>query len=70
MIGKELSVLFEEAEDNGTMKGFSSNYVRIAHLYNSSLVNKFSEVNIINVDGDKCFGEIKETKNSIDLIAC
>ncbi len=70
MTGKELSVLFEEAEDNGLMKGFSSNYVRVAHSYNSSLVNKFSNVSIIKVDGDKCFGKIKGTKKSIDLIAC
>ena len=37
MIGAELTVLFEEENHNGFMRGFASNYVRVKHLYNKIL---------------------------------
>ena len=33
MIGKKLDVLFEHENNDGLMKGFSSNYVRVAHPF-------------------------------------
>jgi threonylcarbamoyladenosine tRNA methylthiotransferase MtaB len=70
MIGKELEVLFESANDNGTVKGFSSNYVRISHNFDSSLVNEISKVKVESVSGGLCRGKILENKKSFDLIAC
>ena len=69
-IGKKHKVLFEAESDNGMMKGFSSNYIRIEAPFDYNLVNKFSDVMITEVNGDVCIGEIKGTEKSIDLIAC
>ncbi len=68
--GKELRVLFEAENADGMMRGFSSNYIRIETPFDYSLVNKFSDVVISEVNDDACFGEIKGTEKSIDLIAC
>ena len=54
MIGKEMEVLFEQENHNGLMKGFSSNYVRVAHPYNFDLVNKFKKIQISGVDDNLC----------------
>ena len=70
MVGKELEVLFESENDNGIIKGFSSNYVRVAHDFNLSRVNEFSRVLIENVSDNLCYGNILENKKSFDLIAC
>jgi threonylcarbamoyladenosine tRNA methylthiotransferase MtaB len=70
MVGRELKVLFESANDNGTIKGFSSNYVRVTHSFDSSLVNEFSTVKIEGVSNNLCEGQISENNNSFDLIAC
>ncbi|MFO7448416.1 MAG: radical SAM protein, partial [Ignavibacteriaceae bacterium] len=77
MINKELEVLFESNDDNGFMKGFSSNYVRVQHLFNSESVNRFIKVKIKTVTDSICSGELiekteskKDIKKSIDLIAC
>ncbi len=70
MIGKEMNVLFEGQNDDNLIKGFTSNYVRIAHNFDSSLINQFKTVKITDVKENICFSAIKENKNSIDLIAC
>ena len=69
-IGKEQRVLFEAENDNGMMKGFSSNYIRMAIPFDMNLVNKFSDIIVAEFDGCVCRGEIKGTEKSIDLIAC
>ncbi|MHB9012715.1 MAG: tRNA (N(6)-L-threonylcarbamoyladenosine(37)-C(2))-methylthiotransferase MtaB [Ignavibacteriaceae bacterium] len=71
MIGKELEILFEAENDHGIIKGFSSNYVRVSHKFDTSLVNEISRVEISNVkDGNLCEGKIKGIQKSIELIAC
>jgi threonylcarbamoyladenosine tRNA methylthiotransferase MtaB len=70
MIGSELNVLFESVNDNGRIKGFSSNYVRVSHPFNPSLINQFVSVKIKCVNNSLCEGIIPENKKSFDLIAC
>jgi len=54
MIGTEHTVLFEEENHDGFMRGFASNYVRVKHSYNSSLVNQLTRVKIEEVDDNIC----------------
>jgi len=68
MIGKNLQVLFEEENHNGELMGFSSNYVRVKHDYDYSLVNTFSDTFISNVEKGLCDGQILEKKFSVDLL--
>ncbi len=70
MIGKNLEVLFESENDNGNMKGFTSNYVRVSHTYDENYVNQFSDITISEVRENICIGKLKGTKKSIELIAC
>ncbi len=70
MKGKELEVLFEAGNNNGILKGFSSNYVRVAHPFRPGLVNNFADVKIKSAGAGICGGEIVGAKKSIDLIAC
>ncbi len=70
MIGKNLEVLFETGNDNGNMKGFSSNYVRVCHPYNEDFVNQLSDIIITGIEDNVCSGKLKGMKKSIDLIAC
>ncbi|HEX2961300.1 MAG TPA: tRNA (N(6)-L-threonylcarbamoyladenosine(37)-C(2))-methylthiotransferase MtaB [Ignavibacteriales bacterium] len=58
MAGSELEILFEHENHDGHMKGFASNYVRVQHEYDGSLVNVFSHVRIESVDGEICFGKV------------
>lgn len=67
MIGKDLDVLFESENVDGIMKGFSSNYVRVANPYNTEMINKFCKIEITRANEMLCFGNIKETKKSIAL---
>jgi threonylcarbamoyladenosine tRNA methylthiotransferase MtaB len=69
MIGKDLEVLFESENYNGNIKGFSSNYVRVIHKFDSELVNRFSSVKILGIEESECTGRVLEIKNSIDLKA-
>jgi threonylcarbamoyladenosine tRNA methylthiotransferase MtaB len=69
MIGKNLDVLFENKNQNGRMKGFSSNYVRVVSDYNPNLVNEFVNININSLFDNNCSGSIKGRKKSIELIA-
>lgn len=76
MLGKELNVLFESENNNGMIKGFSSNYVRVINKYSPNLENNFYKVKIDNIEGNLCGGEvignsfnIKENKNSVDKLA-
>jgi threonylcarbamoyladenosine tRNA methylthiotransferase MtaB len=54
MLGKEVNVLFEEQNKEGLIKGFSSNYVRVKHPFNSALVNKFVNVKITDAEENIC----------------
>ena len=52
-LGKKLPVLFEVERSGELMYGYSSNYIRVAHPYNESLVNKIiiCQINTINPEG-------------------
>lgn len=43
-VGRTVEVLFEQTEVNGTMEGFSDNYIRVSTPYNPSLVNTLHQV--------------------------
>lgn len=65
MTGKDLSVLFEREDHQGIMKGFSSNYVRVKHSFNTELINKFVKVKITEVDESICTAEKSSINESI-----
>ena len=69
MTDKNLEVLFEHANHNGIMKGFSSNYIRVEHEYDERFINTLTEVKIEVCKDEICSSKILETKNSIDLKA-
>lgn len=54
MVGRELDVLFESHEQDGLMKGFASNYVRVARRYDAALVNRVTPVRITSAWRDHC----------------
>jgi len=60
MIGKVQTVLFEEQDLDGMMKGFTESYLRIAHPYNDSLINKLTKVKIKEVNGNICTVDLIE----------
>jgi len=60
-LGKEKSVLFEGEENEGTMYGFTENYVKVKTPFNAHLVNQIKAVKLLEIDRD---GVVK-----IDFIA-
>ena len=54
MLGKNLSVLFENEQHGNFIKGFASNYVRVKHPADAIAGNKFLNVKIMEVDKDIC----------------
>jgi threonylcarbamoyladenosine tRNA methylthiotransferase MtaB len=67
MIGKNLEVLFESIGEDGTIKGFSSNYVRVQNRYDEKLENQICSVEVKGIETGLVYGEIKEIKNSVAL---
>ncbi|MCT4581649.1 MAG: tRNA (N(6)-L-threonylcarbamoyladenosine(37)-C(2))-methylthiotransferase MtaB [Flavobacteriales bacterium] len=51
-INQQETVVFEEAEDNGMMHGFTKNYVKIKTPYNSLMVNQIGHVKMIDLNPD------------------
>ncbi|NWF90282.1 MAG: tRNA (N(6)-L-threonylcarbamoyladenosine(37)-C(2))-methylthiotransferase MtaB [Ignavibacteriaceae bacterium] len=68
MIGKNVNVLFEHENHRGIMKGFSSNYVRVCHPFNSELTNMIIPMRLNSIIDDEAHGEILDTKKAVDLI--
>ena len=58
MIGKELTVLFEEENIDGFMQGWTSNYVRVQHAYDENLINKLTEVKINGIKDNICLSSV------------
>jgi threonylcarbamoyladenosine tRNA methylthiotransferase MtaB len=52
-LNKSFTVLFEHENKNGTMYGFTENYLKIAHPFNEALVNKLTSItpNHLTEDG-------------------
>ena len=67
MIGKNLDVLFESGDEEGNIKGFSSNYVRVQSKYDEKLENRICKVEAKLIENGLVQGEIKEIKNSVVL---
>ena len=67
MIGKSIDVLFESKDDDGTIKGFSSNYVRVSNLFNKDLENQICTLAVKEIKNGLVYGEVKEIKNSVEL---
>jgi len=67
MIGKSIDVLFESKDDDGTIKGFSSNYVRVNNLFNKDLENQICTLAVKETKNGLVYGEVKEIKNSVEL---
>lgn len=77
MLGKELQVLFESENTDGKMKGFSSNYIRVSHDFDESLVNNLCGMKITGINHGLCEGTVINRSShsaannfGIDLIAC
>jgi len=51
-IGKTKSVLWEGEENEGTMYGFTENYVKVKTLFNVKLVNQITAVKLLEIDRD------------------
>ena len=51
-IGTVRSVLFEEANKQGYIHGFTENYVKVKAPYNPDLVNTIHEVELTKIDED------------------
>ncbi len=62
MKGKKAEVLFEAAEKDGFIYGFTSNYIRVKYPFNSALVNNFKTVNITEVTNNGCLVELDNSK--------
>ena len=67
MIGKTVDVLFESKDHDGTVKGFSSNYIRVLNTLDKDLENQMCNVYIEGIRNGLAYGEIKEIKNSVVL---
>jgi threonylcarbamoyladenosine tRNA methylthiotransferase MtaB len=58
MLGSEQKVLFEHRDDDGTIKGFTSNYIRVVTNSNDELTNKFADFKLIELKNEFVTGEI------------
>ena len=67
MIGKNLEILFESKDENGMIKGFSSNYIRVQKEFEDYLENQIYIVEAKSIKNSVVTCEIKEKKNSVAL---
>lgn len=63
LVGTTQRVLFESDNNNGIIKGFTSNYVRVACKFNRDFINTFQEIHLTEVKDDLVLGEAVETNN-------
>jgi threonylcarbamoyladenosine tRNA methylthiotransferase MtaB len=68
IIGTEQEVLFENADLNGFMQGFTSNYIRVQTKFDDIITGKLSPIRVGKADDDICEAVILSTKKSIDLV--
>jgi threonylcarbamoyladenosine tRNA methylthiotransferase MtaB len=50
--GKKMKVLFEMEHENGFMKGFTENYIKVKTAYDPLLYNEIVEVKLCDIDAD------------------
>lgn len=58
MIGSEQKVLFEHREEDGSIKGFTSNYIRVVTDSKNNLTNKFADFKLRELRNDLVLGEV------------
>lgn len=58
LIGTEADVLFEHNNKDGMMRGFASNYARVAADFDMERTNIFSKILIEKVEDNLCFGRV------------
>jgi len=68
MTGTTQDVLFENANKNGLMHGFTSNYIKVQANFNEAFTGQICLIALIDAETDICNGTILSTKNSIDLV--
>ncbi|NPV12020.1 MAG: tRNA (N(6)-L-threonylcarbamoyladenosine(37)-C(2))-methylthiotransferase MtaB [Ignavibacteria bacterium] len=60
MLGTEQKVLFEHRDDDGTIKGFTSNYIRVVSDSPYDLTNKFADFRLTDLKNELVVGEIQK----------
>ena len=68
-IGRELNVLFEQEDHDGMMRGFASNYIRVAAPYNSQYINRFTKVVVKEFRDGICSSEIINSNENYKSLA-
>jgi len=68
MTGTVQQVIFEGADHDGFMYGFTSNYIKVKTVFNPELTNEICNVLIGNYENGMCNVEVLSTKNSVDLV--
>ncbi|NWG28699.1 MAG: tRNA (N(6)-L-threonylcarbamoyladenosine(37)-C(2))-methylthiotransferase MtaB [Ignavibacteriaceae bacterium] len=68
MIGTKQSVIFENADKNGLMHSFTSNYIKVQAEYNDALTGQICPIILTGSNAEICTGEVISTKKSVDLI--
>ena len=68
-VGKNLEILFEAEDQDGKMKGFSSNYVKIVSDAKPEFINKLTEIKITGLENGNCIGKLVVTNNSVELFS-
>lgn len=58
LIGNQVEVIFENENDSGFMKGFTSNYVRVKSDFNGEYINKLTTFEISDCDNSFAYGKI------------
>ncbi|MEJ2103127.1 MAG: tRNA (N(6)-L-threonylcarbamoyladenosine(37)-C(2))-methylthiotransferase MtaB [Ignavibacteriaceae bacterium] len=67
-VGTKQEVLFEDADHNGLMNGFTSNYIRVQTKFDENLTGKISSVKLNCMEDDICSADIISTKKAVDLV--
>jgi len=68
MIGTRQEVLFENANKNGIMQGFTSNYIKFQTDFKDALASQICPVDLLESTAEYCTGAVISIKNSIDLV--
>jgi len=58
MVGKTVTVLFEEQKHDNYMKGWTSNYVRVQQTYDKNLINKLTQNKISGIESNVCLSSV------------
>jgi threonylcarbamoyladenosine tRNA methylthiotransferase MtaB len=68
MVGSKQEVLFENANKNGIIQGFTSNYIKFQTDFSKDLAGRIYPVNLLESTAEYCTGMVISIKNSIDLV--